>query len=314
MNQVESIGSSNALGFGENTSLVIKAGSRSLVVGDQKEGVAESLLFPLKKWLSLRDEKKDPLLPAALSIPVSDMPQLLQRDVFRYFEELQLEHYVDVLQDPPGMFSWQESAKEAIIGEYRSLFEKIFNSPASLAKESLQKYIMLNNTWTSEIVIYPTALKGSFYRICLDPEPLLHFLADHFATIKKIDLSCFDYVLKPVDLADKLALLRTSYKWLLPELYLPTNINNAEEITFLVDKFAEVMPGIHFDASLAHASTKAAKQNGKYFLHLLTPNTRESLPSTTAPINTEAPADEDAAPMPTQIATMATGIMRMQLT
>ena len=291
---IQSIQSSNALSFGENTSLSIRAKNRTLEVGDQKEMVAESVLFVLRRWLALRDPKKDASLAPSLSVPVSEMPIVLQKEVQRAFEEMSIESYVDLMQEPPFMFGWTEEARTLILADYTALFEIIFGADPSKGQENLEKYILLHSTWTAEIIIYLTNA-GKLRRLCASPEPITHYLSDHFASISKIDLHSFDEIKGIPAIVSCLKRLAEDYFFVLPELILPTRIKSEDELETLIAQLRPAIPGISFDASAANVSTRELLTHG-YLLHLRADRPSPSAPETATSRHSDASEAEFTAP------------------
>jgi len=264
---IQSIQQSNALSFGANTSLSIRTSNRTLEVGDQKELVADSIFFVLQRWLSLRDSRNDRSLPPNLSIPVIEMPSVLQRDVQRHFEELPRESYVEMMQEPVTLFSWLPDTRQLIRDDYSALFLKVFGCQPSKTQDHLNGYILFHGNWSPEIVIYRT-VEGKLRRLCFDPEPLLHFLSDHFASIQKVEMTCFDEVRNIPAIIKCLLQLKTDYKFVLPELILPTHLKQPDEVSALVSQLQECMPGIQFDSTTTMTSCKILQNDGSYLLHL----------------------------------------------
>jgi hypothetical protein len=269
---IQSIQQSNALGFGANTSLSIRAHNRTLEVGDQKELVADSVLFVLQRWISLRASKNNPTMSPEVSIPVVEMPAALQKEVVRHFETLSIHQIADMMQQPPFMYSWTPDARQTIMSEYSALFQKIFASDPSKSAEHLKRYIMLQESWTSEIVIYYNA-RGKVRRVLLDPAPCIHFLSDHFASIKRMDLTCFDEIHNMDAICQCLKRLRQDYRFVLPELLLPTFLEAPDDVTALITKISEGMDGITFVTSETTAeplktSSKILQEDGTYHLQL----------------------------------------------
>lgn len=266
MSDILSITPSNALNFGTNTSLSIRTKNRTLEVGDQKELVAENVLFVLQRWISSRSKEKDANAAINISISVNEMPSGLQRDIVRHFDTSPVASYVDLLQDPPFLYSWNFSAKEKIVSEYASLFERVFAASPSKSNDNLKKYILLHDTWAAELIVYLNS-SGNFYRICADLEPLTHYLSDHFASVDKCDLSCFSQVNNLDALLGCLKRLNEDYSYFLPELIVPTGFTQLEEVEKILESFKRVIPGLTFEDNDRRKSTREVS-HGTYLLHL----------------------------------------------
>lgn len=282
VSDIQSIEPSNALGFGANTSLSICTAKRTLEVGDQKELVADGLLFVLQRWIGLRMARNDPSLPPSLTIPVIEMPHVLQREAYRYIEELSPKNYSDLMQEPPFLYSYTPETRAQVRAEFLALFETVFGTDPSKAEELLTSYILFHGVWTFEIVMVKTA-GGNFRRLCLDPEPLLNFLSDHFASVTKMDLTYFNEIQDIPAIAAKLKVLYEDYKFCLPQLVLPTFISDRDQVIDLIKLFEQGMPGIQFSTPNATTSCKVLRDDGTYLLQLYAnPPEQTPLPSSKA--------------------------------
>lgn len=267
VSDIQSIEPSNALGFGANTSLSICTAKRTLEVGDQKELVADGLLFVLQRWLGLRLARNDPSLPPSLTIPVIEMPHVLQREAYRYIEELSPKNYSDLMQEPPFLYSYTPETRAQVRAEFLALFETVFGTDPSKGEELLTSYILFHGVWTYEIVMVKTA-SGNFRRLCLDPEPLLNFMSDHFASVTKMDLTYFNEIRDIPAIAEKLRVLYEDYKFCLPQLVLPTFLSDRDQVIDLIKLFEQGMPGIQFQTPNATTSCKVLRDDGTYLLQL----------------------------------------------
>lgn len=265
---IQSIQQSNALGFGANTSLSIRTHSRTLEVGDQKELVADALLFVLMRWISIRSTRNDPILAPSLSIPIIEMPHILQKEAVRYIEKLSTENYPDLMQEPPFFYSWTPEAQNELKNEYLSLFTTVFDADPLKADSYLLRYLLLHGTWTNEIVIIKTN-DGKIRRTIHDPEPILHFISDHFASITRMDLSSFQFSIDQITpIAKRLKTLYEDYKYALPLLVIPTFEADPSKVTDIIELFKDGMPGIQFSTPNATTSCKVLLEDGTYLLQL----------------------------------------------
>lgn len=195
------------------------------------------------------------------------MPNALQREAFRYIEELPTKNYPDLMQEPPFLYSYTPETRAQLREHYSSLFPSIFGTDPSQTEELLNTYILLHGVWTHEIVLVKTA-SGTIRRICLDPEPLLNFLSDNFGSVSKMDLTCFDEIHQIPSIALKLKALYEDYKFCLPQLILPTFLSDRDQVIDVINLFEQGMPGIQFQTPTATTSCKVLMEDGTYLLHL----------------------------------------------
>lgn len=315
VSDIQSIEQSDALGFGANTSLAICTAKRTLVVGDQKELVADGVLFALQRWIGLRMARNDPSLPPSLTIPVLEMPLALQREAYRYIEDLPAKNYSDLMQEPPFLYSYTPETRALLRNEFLALFSTVFGSDDSKAEEMLNSYILFHGVWTFEIVIVKTA-GGTLRRLCLDPEPFLNFLSDHFASVSKIDLTCFNEIHDITMIATKLKSLYEDYKFCLPELILPTFLSDRDQVIDIINSFEPAMPGIQFQTdATSRTSLKILQDDGTYRLHLFSnPPEQAPIPSSKpfSPLSQLTSATSSLSLTPTRSTVETGGLLPLQ--